>query len=150
MSAGQSSHSFVRREALPMVDREVQAHLARVGDPTLVTVAHTPNGIVTHTVAAETSSPPEVRMEQGHVVTKHVTEDYGVLLAVLGGPAIVEIALHRDQEQRAAYARAIDAVDGEAAAHAVTAIRETAMAIMQSLGVVVEEPQDASDEEEPT
>lgn len=147
-TSGQSSQGFVRRENLPMVDREVQAHLARVGDPTLVTVTHTPNAITSHLVFAETSTPPEVRMEQGRVVTKLVTVLFGTIVSVVGGPAVVEIALHQDADQREAYLVAVQKVDAETRQHTLDAVQTfampIAMAVVQQLGVVDE--QDATEE----
>lgn len=125
------------------VERQVNAHWLQVGrgDATLMTVTHTPNGIVTHVVAAETSKVPEVQMEQGRVVTKVDTSAYGTVLSVLGGPAVVEVALHTSPEQRDRYAEAVQAVDREAAEHVMLASRTAVLAILQSLGTVVDVPE---------
>lgn len=126
----------MRVDKVPLVDSEVAKHVQRVEDPSLITVTHTPNAITTHLVASETAERPTVRMEQGRVVTKVVTVDYGTIVSVVGGPAVVEIALHERQEQREAYLRAIAAVDAESAEHAVVALREAVLAFVQTVGVV--------------
>lgn len=154
-ASGQSNAGFVRREALPLVDRLVEHH-ARSGaakdDPSLITVTHTPNALASHLVASQTEAAPTVRMENGVVVTRHEDPEYGTLLAVLGGPAVVEIGLHNTPEQRDAYRLAVRSVDAEAAQHAAMAIQQAALAIVQSLGVVVEdgETQDGLEDEEPS
>jgi hypothetical protein len=125
------------------VERQVNAHWLQVGrgDPTLMTVTHTPNGIVTHVVAAETSKVPEVQMEQGRVVTKVDTADYGTVLSVLGGPAVVEVALHTSPEQRDRYAEAVQRVDREAMSHVMVASRTAMLTILQHLGMPAEDPE---------
>lgn len=126
------------------VERQVNAHWLQVGrgDSTLMTVTHTPNGIVTHVVAAETSQLPEAQMEDGRVITKVVTADYGTILTVLGGSAVVEVALHTSPEQRDAYAVAVQDVDMEAAQHVMVASRTAALTILQHLGMPAEDPED--------
>jgi hypothetical protein len=132
------------------VERQVGAHWLQVGrgDPTLMTVTHTPNGIVTHVVAAETSKLPEVQMDEGRVITKVETADFGTILTVLGGSAVVEVALHTSTEQRDAYAEAAQRVDREAMEHVMVASRTAVLTILQQLGMPAEQPE--SDTEEPS
>jgi hypothetical protein len=132
------------------VERQVNAHWLQVGrdDSSLVTVTHTPNGIVTHVVAAETSMLPEVQMEQGRVITKVATAAFGTILTVLGGSAVVEVALHTSPEQRDAYAVAVQDVDMEAVQHVMVASRTAVLTILQQLGMPAEQPE--SDTEEPS
>jgi hypothetical protein len=139
-----SSQGFVRMDKAPLVDSEVAKHVQRVEDPSLITVTHTPNAVTTHLVASESEERPVVRMEQGRVVTKVVTADYGTLISVVGGPAVIEVALHSDPAQRDAYRLAVAAVDAETRQHTLDAVQGFAMpivlAVMQQLGVV--EPED--------
>lgn len=133
--------------AQSFVDARIDVHWTRSGrDPSLLTVAHTPNGIVTSVISAETAAPPLVRYDEGsgRVITEHVTRDYGVILSVLGGPAVVEIAIHADSAQREDYLRAIDAVDAEAARHVMVASRTAVLTILQHLGMPAEDPEESS------
>ncbi len=125
-----------------LVDAEVARHTARADfEPSLITVTHTPNGAVTHLVAAEGDIAPVVQYDEhsGRVVTKVVTDDYGTILTVLGGPAVVEVALHYTPAQRITYVGAVQAVDQEALSHVMVASRTAVLAILQHLGMTVED-----------
>lgn len=122
-----------------LIESEIERHTTRAEfEASMITTTHTPNGIVTHVVTAE-AVPPVVQMESGRVVTKTVTGDFGTILAVLGGPAVVEVALHFTAAQRDAYAAAIQAVDQEAMSHVLVASRTAVLAILQQLGMTVED-----------
>ncbi len=125
-----------------LVDSEVAKHTARDGfDASMITVTHTPNGAVTHLVAAEGDIAPVVQYDEhsGRVITKVVTDDYGTILTVLGGPAVVEVALHYTPAQRITYAGAVQAVDQEALSHVMVASRTAVLTILQHLGMTVED-----------
>lgn len=125
----------VQQPPRPLIDSEVIKHTAGADfDPSLITVTHTPNGVVTHLVAAD-SKTPTVQMEHGRVITKIELTDYGTVLAVLGGPAVVEVALHHTADQRDAYRAAVDAVDQEAMSHLMIASRTAVLTILQQLGM---------------
>lgn len=145
MSADRERSGVIRSaESRPLlVDVAVEYHLragAARDDSSLITVTHTPNAVSTHLVASESAPAPTVRMEQGRVVTKVETEDYGTLISVVGGPAVVEIALHHDGAQKTRYLQAVQAVDAETRQHTLDAVQSFAMpivlAVIQQLGVV--------------
>lgn len=129
------------------LEQLVRQHLARHDAAAdLVTVCATPNGIASY-VAGQVSAPVRsVRHEQGSVVTRVDSDEYGTLISVLGGPAVVEVCLHQSEAQRDAYRQAAAEVDLENREQALAAVQAAAVGMLRELGVTTH----TDDDEEPT
>jgi hypothetical protein len=130
----------------PWLHSLVDEHIRTVG-PGLVTVCATPNGVASYLVTGGDGF--ELRHEQGQIVTRTVTDDYGTLLAVIGGPTVVEVALHADDTQRDAYRVAVAEVDAENREQALAAVQAAAVGMLRELGVQLQEERDTEQEPDP-
>lgn len=131
----------------PLVEVLTDQHRRHVGAAAdLITVCATPNGVASYLAGAPDAPIGDIRHERGAIVTRAWHADYGTLLAVLGGPTVVEVVMHKDAGQRDAYRAATATVDAEIRAQMLASVQAAAVGMLRELGVTVEDDPEAGDE----
>lgn len=102
-----------------------------------MTVCATPNGVASYMAGDPEAPVADIRHERGAVVTRAYHDEYGVVLAVLGGPTVVEIAMHKDDAQRDTYRAMTATVDMENRTQMLASVQAAAVGMLRELGVTI-------------
>jgi hypothetical protein len=122
----------------PLVEAMTRRHLTRPDLPAgsdRITVCATPNGVSSYIAGSAGSPISEVRQEDGALIVRSHHDVFGELYAVLGGPTVLEVALHDTAEQRDGYRAALAEVDAENREQALAAVQAMALAMLRELGI---------------
>lgn len=123
-----------------LVDTLVVEHLTRGNrDTDLITVCATPQGLSSYVAGGGGTRVADVRHEHGAVVVRAYHDEYGTLVSILGGPAVIEVALHASEEQQAAYRMVLSEIDAETREQALASVQAAAVGMLRELGVTVDD-----------